>query len=170
MPLIPLGRPGQPKGWTPTKPARPRGWRSRFSPNSEAEGNRSAVAPVGQAFQPAGASDFPVRCFEERATGKSPALAGWKACPTVMAARQLRSLGLAGPAGQGESGASPYYGFVEREHRKPVGSDRGNQTAEDCFPPVVFSMASRRFSSRNGLLTMKSTPCNGLSSDLSISA
>ncbi len=37
--------------------------------------------PVGQAFQPAGAPDFPVRSFEQ-ATGKSPAPADKNVCPT----------------------------------------------------------------------------------------
>jgi two-component system sensor histidine kinase/response regulator len=38
--------------------------------------------PVGQAFQPAGLPDFPVRC-SERATGKSPAPADKNVCPTL---------------------------------------------------------------------------------------
>ena len=39
--------------------------------------------PVGQAFQPAGSPDFPVRCYpQELATGKSPAPADRNVRPT----------------------------------------------------------------------------------------
>lgn len=44
-------------------------------------GALTACSTVGQAFQPAGAPDFPVRC-SERATGKSPAPADKNVCPT----------------------------------------------------------------------------------------
>ncbi len=40
------------------------------------------VEPVGQAFQPAGTPDFPIRCSEQ-ATGKSPERAGKNVCPTA---------------------------------------------------------------------------------------
>ena len=51
--------------------------------------DRSQVL-VGQTFLSAGSRNFPVPC---RATGKSPAPAGWKACPTLPTPSQLRSSG-----------------------------------------------------------------------------
>jgi hypothetical protein len=45
---------------------------------------------VGQTFLSAGSRNFPVPC---RATGKSPAPAGWKACPTLPTPSQLWSSG-----------------------------------------------------------------------------
>ena len=44
-------------------------------------GALTACSVVGQAFQPAGSPDFPVRC-SERATGKSPEPADKNVCPT----------------------------------------------------------------------------------------
>ena len=46
---------------------------------------------VGQTFLSAGSRNFPVPC---RATGKSPAPAGWKTCHTLPTPSQLRSSGL----------------------------------------------------------------------------
>jgi electron-transferring-flavoprotein dehydrogenase len=51
------------------------------TPVAEALIENGNGALVGQAFQPAGSPDFPVRC-SERATGKSPAPADRNVCPT----------------------------------------------------------------------------------------
>ncbi len=56
-------------------------------------------------------------------------------------------------------------------HHRPEAPDVfGQLFTPSMAATVVFSTASRRFSSRNGLLTIKSTPTSGLSDDLSISA
>src|SRR5688572_9938985 len=61
--------------------------------NSEVGVRDTALNNVGQAFQPAGSPDFPVR---PGATGKSPQLADKNVCPTQAAcciAGQLRNSG-----------------------------------------------------------------------------
>jgi hypothetical protein len=52
---------------------------------------RNVLGAVGQAFQPAGSPDFPVRCLEQ-ATGKSPAPADRNVCPTSVCGLQLAIL------------------------------------------------------------------------------
>jgi glutamate-1-semialdehyde 2,1-aminomutase len=65
------------------------------NPLAMAAGIANLEELVGQAFQPAGSPDFPVRC-SEWATGKSPAPADKNVCPTIVSGpvyAQLEELG-----------------------------------------------------------------------------